>query len=193
MSAAVTKTPTVASSAGRPDHVAEGLEAGAQAAVEQDQAERHRADGVGRLHVVELEAERARLARQHADEQEHQQQRRAEAQRDQARQDAGQHQQRAEQDAEADGVERGHRARISLRWRVLLHGAAGNAKQRASKSSRASARCGRRLVARPAATPRLAGGVRLGRTRPCAAGGMPAIIALAISCSPITTWWRRAS
>ena len=46
---------------------------------------------------------------------EHQQQRRAEAHRDQARQDAGQHQQRAEQNADADDVEGGHEVELSGR------------------------------------------------------------------------------
>ena len=108
VSAAVSSTPTVASVTAGPEHAAEGRKARAQAAVEQDQRERDRADQVGRAHVVELDAARPGLARQHAEDEEHQQQRRAEAQRDEARQDARQHEQRAEQNAEADGVERGH-------------------------------------------------------------------------------------
>jgi hypothetical protein len=56
---------------GRPDHVAEDLEPGSQAAVEQDEPERHRADGVGNLHVVELDAEWAGLAGRHSDDQKH--------------------------------------------------------------------------------------------------------------------------
>jgi hypothetical protein len=83
-------------------HVAEGGEPGAQSAVEQDQAERHGTYGVGKLHIVELDAAKAGFARQHADQKEDQQQRGAEAQRDQARHDAGQHQHRAEQDRYAD-------------------------------------------------------------------------------------------
>ena len=47
VSAAVRRTPSVDKRTGRAEHVAEGLEAGAQAAVEQDQAERDRAHGIG--------------------------------------------------------------------------------------------------------------------------------------------------
>ena len=105
VSAAVRTTPNVDKRAGRTQHVAEGLEAGAQAAVEQDQAERHGADGVGHLDVVEDDAAGAGFAGQHADQQEGEQQRRAEPQRDQARQDAEQHQQRAQQQRKTDCVE----------------------------------------------------------------------------------------
>ena len=103
----------------RADHVAEGLVAGAQTAVEQDQRQRHRSDGVGEPHVVEPDAERPRLARQHADQQEHQQQRRAEAQRHQARQDAGQDQKRRKQNADADRVKRAHCAKSPLVGRFV--------------------------------------------------------------------------
>ena len=103
----------------RPDHVAEGLVAGAQPAVEQDQRQRHRSDGVGEPHVVEPDAERPGLARQHADQEEDQQQRRAEAQRHQARQDAGQDQKRRKQNTDADCVKRGHCAEISLVGRFV--------------------------------------------------------------------------
>src|SRR5262249_9127527 len=48
------------------------------------------------------------IARQHADPQKHQEQRRAETQREQAREDAGHDQHGAEQDGYADGVEGGH-------------------------------------------------------------------------------------
>ena len=102
VSAAVINTPTVARSAGGREHVAECRKPRAQAAVEQDQAERHGADGIGQPHVVELDAADAGFAGQHADQEEDQQQRRAEAQRDQARHDAGQHQHGAEQDGDAD-------------------------------------------------------------------------------------------
>ena len=70
VSAAVTTTPTRRQRAGRRQHVAEGLEPGAQAAVEQDQAERHRAHGVGQLDIVEDDAAGAGFAGQHADHQE---------------------------------------------------------------------------------------------------------------------------
>ena len=92
----------------RRQHAAEGRKPRAQAAVEQDQRERDGADHIGRAHVVELDPARPALARQHAEEQEHQQQRRPEPHRDQARQDAREHQQRAEQNADADDIERGH-------------------------------------------------------------------------------------
>ena len=105
VSAAVIRTPTVASRPAGASTLRKVAKPGAQAAVEQDQAERHRADRVGEPHVVELDAADAGFAGQHADQQEDQQQRRAEAQRDQARHDAGQHQHGAEQDGDADGVE----------------------------------------------------------------------------------------
>ena len=98
----------------RRQHAAEAGKARTQAAVEQDQRQRDRADQVGGADIVELEAAGPALAGQHADDQEHQQQRRAEAQRDQTRQDAGEHQQAAEQDGDADGVEQGHRANLLL-------------------------------------------------------------------------------
>ncbi len=101
---------------GRAEHVAEGLEPGAQAAVEQDQAERHRAHRIGHLDVVEDDAAGAGFAGQHADQQEREQQRRAEPQRDQARHDAGQHQQRAQQQREADCVERLHRRSLPVSY-----------------------------------------------------------------------------
>ena len=94
----VISTPTVASVTAGASTLRKVAEARAQAAVEQDQRQRDRADGVGGRDVVEHDAAGAALARQHADDEEHQQQRRAEAQRDQARQNAGQDQQAAEQD-----------------------------------------------------------------------------------------------
>src|SRR6266850_265097 len=70
--------------------------------IEQDQRQRHRADQIGGADVVEPQLPRAGVAGQHADEQEHQQQWRAEAQREQARQNAGHHQSRAEKNGYAD-------------------------------------------------------------------------------------------
>ena len=96
----------------RPQHAAEGREPRAQAAVEQDERQCDRADHVGGAHVVELEAARSSLAREHADDEEHEQERRAEAHRHQARHDARQHQEGAEQNADAECVESGHRVRI---------------------------------------------------------------------------------
>jgi len=58
--------------------------------------------------VIELELARTGIAGQHADDQEHQQQRRAKTQRKQARQDAGHHQRRAKQNGYADLIERCH-------------------------------------------------------------------------------------
>ena len=56
-------------------HGADALKLGPQAAVEQDQRQRHRAHQIGGAHVVEAELARPGIARQHADQQEHQQQR----------------------------------------------------------------------------------------------------------------------
>ena len=92
----------------RRQHAAERGEAGAQAAIEQNERERDRADHIGRVHVVELNAAWTALAREHANDQEHEQQRGSEAHGHQARHDAGQHQERAEQNANADCVESGH-------------------------------------------------------------------------------------
>ena len=120
----------------RTKHVAKGRKARAQAAVEQDQGERDRAHDIGRAHVVEANAAGPRFARQHADQQEYEQQRRAEAHGDQARQDAGEHQQRAKQNDDADGVESGHESRRSL-W-VCPHSdmrIAGNANRGTSRPS----------------------------------------------------------
>jgi hypothetical protein len=89
-------------------HRTDVLEARPQAAVEQDQRQRDRTDQIGGPHVVELELAGSGIARQHADHEKHQKQRRAEAQRQQARQDASHHERGAEQDSDADGVERGH-------------------------------------------------------------------------------------
>ena len=89
-------------------HRADALKPRAQSAVEQDQRQRHRADKIGRPHVVELQLPGTGIAGQDADEQEHQQQRRAEAQREQARQDAGHDKHGAEQNGYADLVERSH-------------------------------------------------------------------------------------
>jgi len=92
----------------RRQHGADALKPGFQAAVEQDQRQRHRPHQIGGADVVELQPAGAGIARQHADQQEYQQQRRAEPQREQARQDSGHHQNRAEKDRYADRVERRH-------------------------------------------------------------------------------------
>ena len=89
-------------------HRADALKPRAQAAVEQDQRQRHRSHQIGGAHVVEPQLARAGIAGHHADQQKHQQQRRAEAQRQQARQDAGHHQNRAEKNGYADRIERSH-------------------------------------------------------------------------------------
>jgi hypothetical protein len=73
----------------RRQHGANGLEAGFQPAIEQDQRQRHRADQVSGMDVIETQPARSGFAGNHADEQEEQQQRRAEAKREQAGQDAG--------------------------------------------------------------------------------------------------------
>ncbi len=91
----------------RPEHAAEGRKARAQAAVEQDQRQRDRAHHIGGANVVEHQAARPALASEHADDQEHQQQRCAEAQGDEARHDAGEHQQGAEQNSDTESVESG--------------------------------------------------------------------------------------
>ena len=109
VSAAVITTPAVDSVARGAEHAAEALEAGAQAAVEQDQAKRHRADDIGRSTSSKMMPPGPILAGQHANEQEGEQQRGAEPQRDQARHDAEQHQQRGQQQRQADRVERLHR------------------------------------------------------------------------------------
>ena len=86
-------------------HGAVALEARAQAAIEQDQRQRDRADQIGGTDVLEFDMTGAGITREHADDEEHQQQRRAEAQGQQARQDAGHDQDRAKEDGNADGVE----------------------------------------------------------------------------------------
>ena len=94
VSAAVSNTPSVASTTDGREHAAKGRKARAQAAVEQDQGERDRADEIGGADVVELEAAGPGFAREHAEDEEYQQQRRAKAQRHQARQNAREHQER---------------------------------------------------------------------------------------------------
>jgi hypothetical protein len=84
------------------------LEPRSQAAIEQDQRQRHRSHQIGGANVVEPQLARAGIAGQHADHEKHQQQRRAEAQRQQARQNAGHHQNRAQKNRYADLVERRH-------------------------------------------------------------------------------------
>ena len=67
---------------------------------------------IGHAHVVEFDAARSGLAREHADDQEHQQQRRPETGRNQARHDAGQNQERTEQNADTERVEKGDGVRL---------------------------------------------------------------------------------
>ena len=69
--------------AGRGQHAAEGHKTRAQTAVEQDQRQRDRADRESEPHIVEMDSAGPGLAGQHADHNEDQQQRSAEAQRDQ--------------------------------------------------------------------------------------------------------------
>src|SRR5207249_3735803 len=57
---------------------------------------------------IEAEPARPGIARQHADQEEHQEQRRPEAQREQTRQDARHHQNGAQKDGDANRVERSH-------------------------------------------------------------------------------------
>ncbi|MGX1168116.1 hypothetical protein AB7M16_004382 [Bradyrhizobium sp. USDA 372] len=92
----------------RGEHGADAGKARAQAAVEQDQGERDGADQIGGADVVELELTGAGIAGEHADDQEDEQQRRAEAQRKQAREDAGHDEDGAEQYGQTDGVEGSH-------------------------------------------------------------------------------------
>jgi len=92
----------------RRQHRADALKPRSQAAIEQDQRQRHRAHQIGGAHVVEPQLARAGIAGQHADHQKHQQQRRAEAQRQQARQDARHDKRGAEKNGYADRVERRH-------------------------------------------------------------------------------------
>ena len=99
----------------RHQHRADALETRFQPAVEQDQRQRHRSDGVGRADVVEVQPPGPRIARQNTDEEEHQQQWRAEPQREQARQNSGHDQHCAEKNRYADGVEGCHGARAK-RW-----------------------------------------------------------------------------
>ena len=92
----------------RRQHRADTLKPGPQAAIEQDQRQRHRPHQIGGADVVEPQLAGTGIAGQHADEQEYQQQRGAEAQREQARQNAGHHQDRAKQNGYADRIERSH-------------------------------------------------------------------------------------
>ena len=94
----------------RRQHRADGLKPRPQAAIEQDQRQRHRAHQIGGADVVEAQLAGTGIAGQHADQEKHQQQRRAEAQRQQARQDAGHHQNGAEKNGYADRVERRQKA-----------------------------------------------------------------------------------
>jgi hypothetical protein len=72
------------------------LQAGAHAAVEQDHRQRRGPRQIGQPVIVEDDAAGSVLAGQHADHQEHQQQRHAEARRDHGRQDAEHEQQTGE-------------------------------------------------------------------------------------------------
>ncbi len=92
----------------RREQAAIGGEARAQAAVEQDDAERQRADKVGEAIIGKSEPARPILARQHADAEEDQQHGGAEARRDQARQDAGDDERGAQQQDGIGGVDRVH-------------------------------------------------------------------------------------
>ena len=90
------------------EHGADAGKSGLQPAVEQDQPERDRADQIGQAHVVELQAARTAATGENTDPEEHQQQGGTEPQRQQTRQDARHHQGGAEQDRNADGIERRH-------------------------------------------------------------------------------------
>ncbi len=105
VSAAVSRTPTVASTSEGASALRNVAQPRAQAAVEQDQGERHRADQIGRTDVIELDPAGSGFAGQHADQEKDQQQGSAEAQGNKTRQDAGQHQECREHDGETDGVE----------------------------------------------------------------------------------------
>ena len=92
----------------RRQHRLDALKPRFQPAVEQDQRQRHRSHQIGGVHIVEPDLAGAGIAGEHADEQKHQQQGRAEAQRQQARQDARHHQNRAKKNGYADRIERSH-------------------------------------------------------------------------------------
>ena len=120
MTAAVTSTPAVASDQRRPEHAAEDREPRPQAAVEEDDRERDRADEVGDRVVVEGDAARPVLAGEHADDEEDEEQRRPEARRDQAREDAEHDQRRADEDGGVDEVDAGQ---VRRSWRMRGAGA----------------------------------------------------------------------
>ena len=82
----------------RPGGRAEVAELGAQPAIEQDDGERHAADGVGGEIILEEDAARAVLAEEDAEAQERQQQRRPDPGRDQTDEDAEEQQERSQQD-----------------------------------------------------------------------------------------------
>jgi hypothetical protein len=92
----------------RRQHRADALKPRLQPAIEQDQRQCHRSHQIGGADIVESKLAGAGIAGQHADEQKHQQQRRAEAQREQAGENAGHHQHRTEKNGYADRVERSH-------------------------------------------------------------------------------------
>ena len=97
---------------GRSQHVPQAGETGAKAAIKQDQCKRDRTDRIGSADIVELDAPWPALTGEHADQQKHQEQGRAESQRDEARQDAGENQQAAKQYGQTDSVEGAHYANL---------------------------------------------------------------------------------
>lgn len=103
----------------RPRH-AHGGERRAQAAVEQNHRERHAADEKGGVEIVEGDAKNAVFAGEHAEAQEHEQQRRADPRRNHAGDDADDQKTAGKQDQVVDGF---HRLRVIpyrvLSWRVL--------------------------------------------------------------------------
>ena len=99
-------TPTRGQQRGRPQPGAEGRVGGAQAAVEQDHRQRQVADPEAEREVVEAVAAGAVLAGQDAGDQEHQQERKADARRKQARQHAGEDQRRGGEQGRVDEVHR---------------------------------------------------------------------------------------
>ena len=80
------------------EHAAEGREPGPEPAVEEDHRKRPRSHEIGHAVVVEADAARPVLAGEHADDEEDQEQRGAEARGDQAGEDADQNQRGADED-----------------------------------------------------------------------------------------------
>ena len=83
-SPAVSSTPTVASVIAGAGRLPEGVKRRAEAGIEQDHGERQRADEIGERGVVELDPQAVDAGKQ-PDAQEEEQQRRAEAEGEQAR------------------------------------------------------------------------------------------------------------